>query len=704
MNFHGLNQAHNMIAGFHNAGTAHIHFPGCAILSTLQQTWKANTEIGSEGTTYSPIAPIASDLDRGNPQISNRRYVVPLETPMTYTQRDTLSKLLVEKIGISHKNAIVPHAVVIHGLGGTGKSQLALKFAEDHRDKYNPVIWIDATDVEAVQASFERCAEELEIWIDPKETKGSPWTESKAVRAVLGWLRNRKEMDEQWLVVIDNADDFSWGLQKVIPRSKRGCIIITSRDNNSHMLFDRECEQLQVDTMTPSEARTLLLQRLRLDAEPAPQRIRKGCDMVVQRLGCLALAVDHAGAYIGNELDQESALMQYVEDYDKHQDDLLQDESFRGLLPTEKTVWTVWDTTFKKLQKDHAKYLPIDLLAFFARFKGNIVQDRVFHLASLGIAEVDSELEEEHRLPGDLSQFLKVSGTEWDSFWYRESCKILVRYSLLQRVEGGWPGVKMHSLVQWRAMQYKKEEEWEWWHLLFVLAACHYLPQEHENSRFRQHLVAHIPESADAQVIRRKLGEKTELFIQRTFSRTRFIRQEELFHIHKALTDADGRRIAVLVGLGGVGKTQLAATYAEIYKADYSNIFWLDTWTEDSARKSYAEVARQIVRKHLRAITLHNKSDEMGVVKQWLNHSSNVRWLMICDNYGLLDSADIRQFLPDADHGSFIITTRLENVNIGHRILLESLDRLNSLEILSSTSRRESVMDGDIFLRVPAQS
>jgi len=73
-------------------------------------------------------------VDRGDLRTFNRHYVVPLETPVTYTQRHNLSERLAEKIGISHENASVPHAVVIHGLGGTGKSQLALKFAEDHKD------------------------------------------------------------------------------------------------------------------------------------------------------------------------------------------------------------------------------------------------------------------------------------------------------------------------------------------------------------------------------------------------------------------------------------------------------------------------------------------------------------------------------------------------------------------------------------------
>lgn len=152
------------------------------------------------------------------------------------------------------------------------------------------------------------------------------------------WLCDRKETDEQWLVVIDNADDVAWNLKKVIPKSKRGCIIITSRDTTSQMLLDGKCEQLSVGNMDSLKVSTLLLQRLQWDVESAPERIRQGCDAVVDLLGWLALAVDLADAYIGNQPDQKIALMQYIEDYDKHQNDLLQNESFRGLLPSEKTV------------------------------------------------------------------------------------------------------------------------------------------------------------------------------------------------------------------------------------------------------------------------------------------------------------------------------------------------------------------------------
>lgn len=652
--------------------------------------------------------------------VFKHRYAVPLETLSTYTQRYKLSKLLEEKIRVNHENASVPRAVVIHGLGGTGKSQLALKYAEDHKDQYDPVLWIDATDAEAVRSSFEACAAELGIVVDSAETKGSALTNSKAVQAVLKWLRNRKETDDDWLVIIDNADDVSWGLKNIIPKGKQGSIVITSRDNLSPMLVGGGCEQLEVSVMSALEANTLLLRRLQWDVESAPEKIRESCSAIVRQLGCLALAVDLVGAYIGNEIDQEAALMQYVADYDRHRDELLQDDRLRGLLPTEKTVWTVWDTTLKKLEKDHARFQPTLLLAFLARFKGTIIQDEMFRLASLGIATVNHELgEEEERLPSEIREFLQLSGAEWDSFLYRQGRDLLLRYSLVQRVDGEWPGMTMHSLVQWRAMQYEKSKRWDWWYLIFVLAACCQITDEHHRSQFRWHLVGHVPEVTKDRFDGIKVGEKTRLFIERTVSRVHYARQEELFQIHKILAGANGRRIVVLHGLGGIGKTQLAATYAKYHRADYSDIFWLNLKDENSAKQSYARIAGQILQAHpsasqLSAIIAEGDINErVMAAKRWLNHPQNTQWLIICDDYdnpkfqGNPDPAavDIHRFLPDVYHGSIIIITRSSRVDIGSCIHVRELrDIRDSLQILSDASRREGVMDGENFLCVRIQS
>jgi hypothetical protein len=60
---------------------------------------------------------------------------------------------------------------------------------------------------------------------------------------------------------------------------------------------------------------------------------------------------------------------------------------------------------------------------------------------------------------------------------------------------------------------------------------------------------------------------------------------------------------------------------------------------------------------------------------------------------------DIRKFLPESYQGSIIITTRSSQVKIGHCIKIKKLQNVrDSLEILSNTSSREGLMNGEPFL------
>ncbi|RYP53732.1 hypothetical protein DL768_001332 [Monosporascus sp. mg162] len=388
-----------------------------------------------------------------------RHYAVPVETVQSYTERSKLWEELEEKLQIRHGKASVPYAVTIHGFGGAGKSQLALKYAERKKDRYNPILWIDATDEEAVRSSFRRCAAELGLSDDQDENRTSALADNGALQRVLRWLRDRKEIDDEWLVIVDNADDFSWGIKEAMPKGGQGSIIITSQDNWSHMLIPGGCEHIEVGVMSPQEGTTLLLQRLDLDKEAVTETIRMRCAKVADELGYLPLAIDLAGAYIGNDsAPPEIALRQYLEDYTTHRDELLKKDEFQGLMGTKKTVWTVWDTTLQRITKDTVQ--PRLLLRFLAQFKGTIIQDEMFGLAALGTPLLDDGLADEISI--ELRRFLPVNGGKWDSFLYRQCRDLLVRYGLLQRVEGDWPGVTMH----------KKEEH---------------------HPEFRRHLVVHLP-------------------------------------------------------------------------------------------------------------------------------------------------------------------------------------------------------------------
>ena len=136
---------------------------------------------------------------------------------------------------------------------------------------------------------------------------------------------------------------------------------------------------------------------------------------------------------------------------------------------------------------------------------------------------------------------------------------------------------------------------------------------------------------------------------------------------------------------------------------------------EDSLKSSFRDIAQHILEDQkgkpssstLASVDLDGNLDlVVTAVKTWLNLQRNTRWLMVYDNYdnprtpGNLDrsAVDIRGFLPRADHGSIIITTRSAQVNQGHRIHIQKLGNIREgLEILSKTSKRENIENGRLF-------
>ena len=182
--------------------------------------------------------------------------------------------------------------------------------------------------------------------------------------------------------------------------------------------------------------------------------------------------------------------------------------------------------------------------------------------------------------------------------------------------------------------------------------------------------------------------------------------------MHKALSEGTGRQAVTLHGLGGIGKTQLAIAYTKAHRDDYSAIFWLNIKDEVSVKQSYSRLAKRILQdcpsaSQLGVFTDDKKQDEVvAAVKRWLEHAKNTRWLMAFDNYdnpkvpGNADpgAVDIRQFLPEAHHGSVIVTTRSSKVSMGHRVKVVKLEDVrDSLQILSDALHREGVIDGELF-------
>jgi hypothetical protein len=132
-------------------------------------------------------------------------------------------------------------AVVLHGLGGIGKTQLSIAYAKRHKDNYSAIFWLNIKDEDSLKQSFAKLAKQisrehpLAIWVSNLETNQNL---DKVVEAVKSWLSLPN--NTRWLMIYDNYDNpklpsksnpTAVDIRKFLPESYQGSIIITTRSS-----------------------------------------------------------------------------------------------------------------------------------------------------------------------------------------------------------------------------------------------------------------------------------------------------------------------------------------------------------------------------------------------------------------------------------------------------------------------------------------
>jgi tetratricopeptide (TPR) repeat protein len=187
---------------------------------------------------------------------------------------------------------------VIHGLGGTGKSTLALHFAHYTRDRYNPVWWISADSPSSVTTGLADLAARL----NPYENLAAK-TSAEAAAWAISWLQSHTG----WLIVFDDANS-PRSLESVLGTLSGGRHLITSRRATG---WHRVGRPLPLAVLPRDAARDMLMRIV----NPGDDSDQAVFERLAAELGCLPLALEQAAAYIEHTQITPAAYLDRVRRY-----------------------------------------------------------------------------------------------------------------------------------------------------------------------------------------------------------------------------------------------------------------------------------------------------------------------------------------------------------------------------------------------------
>lgn len=305
------------------------------------------------------------------------------------------------------------HRVALYGLGGVGKTQLALEYVHTQRSNYDRIYWISAVTQTTLFSGFQEIAKRTQCV--PITTDLKP---SDVATSVLEWL----DAQENWLLVMDNVDDVTvvnGYLPKPLPTKHT---LITTRNRHCDHIPARG---LEVEVLNADEAVNLLLSRIGdVGASGDPLLRNAEAVEIVNELGRLPLAIEQAAAYIR---EASKNIFKFLPTYRKNPKPLRAQMS-KGNHPYPNSVATTWRLSFQKIEQNNIDAIKVlRLLAFLNPDK--ILVD----FLEAGSAVLDSELR-------DIIT---------DSYRFYEALSELERFSLIRRQpDATSEELTMHRLVQ----------------------------------------------------------------------------------------------------------------------------------------------------------------------------------------------------------------------------------------------------------------
>ncbi|KAL7628590.1 hypothetical protein AAE478_000105 [Parahypoxylon ruwenzoriense] len=215
---------------------------------------------------------------------------------------------------------------LLYGQPGTGKSQTASKFIDDYIDRFDVILWVDASSKETLEAGFK----DQDFSAYGYVGDGSP-------KSLLRWLETT---DRSWILVLDDARG---NVSDYVPGGNKGAVLFTSQNINMEpRLHTRSTTML--DVMSEEEAVEFLISRARLD-ETDEAQCRQAVDLA-ETLGYLPLALEQSVATLRMK---QYGISEYAKMLEDHRNNLLKKSGTENIPAVFQAVYASFEVAYKAI-------------------------------------------------------------------------------------------------------------------------------------------------------------------------------------------------------------------------------------------------------------------------------------------------------------------------------------------------------------------
>ena len=296
------------------------------------------------------------------------------------------------------------------------------------------------------------------------------------------WLSN---ISEPWALILDNADDPRLDISSYFPVGNRGIILITSR--NPDCKFHATAGSYELGAMATDEAVTLMLKTAGVD-NVSDQSMRKAAMPVVITLGCLALAINQAGAVIRQG---RCEIGEYCTLFSRRRKELLSLKAIQGGEDYRYTVYTTWEISRQMIEEMSGEVGrdALELLQMFSFLHHEGILEETFYRAW---CTLQSNRQSDGTLSHQSNILLRQLDQEWNVHSLRAAVSVLLSFSLVYRDKDHM--ISIHPLVHaWvRDQLSSSKEEIVWTQTTATIALSIPWTFQTEDYRYRQSLVPHL--------------------------------------------------------------------------------------------------------------------------------------------------------------------------------------------------------------------